>query len=358
MKVMLACGGTGGHIFPAFSVAEELKSRDPQTQIVYVCGRTDIESEIFKIIGREHVFFVESSGFRGASSLLNPLFLLKSMKGFLRSLGLLLEERPDIVVGFGGHNSFPVVMAAGFRGIPTLIHEQNVMPGTANKLLARFVRGLALSFEETKGFIRTRAQVCVTGNPIRASIERGSREEALRFFGFSSDKKTLLVLGGSQGAQSINAVFAEVVKHWPSELKDRVQLLHLCGKMPVDLAAAIYKEAGITARVYSFFDRMDLVYAVTNVALGRAGATFLAEIRAKNIPAVLVPYPFAGGHQMMNAQAFAREGMAEIIPQSKLTREALSACLQKLLSGPPEPRATGVACHARGLLADFIQEFV
>ncbi len=361
MKVLLACGGTGGHIFPAFSVAEELKRRDPRIEIVYACGKRDIEDAIFRIIGGEKVLHVESVGFRGASSLLSPTFLLKSIKGEWHSFRILRSERPDVVVGFGGHASFPLVMAAGFLGIPTLIHEQNVVPGRANRFLASFVKGLALSFEDTRKYFSRHRCVRVTGNPIRASIEHSNREEALRFFDFSGDRTTLLVLGGSQGAQSINAVFLEVVKDLPREIKQRLQVLHLCGQMRVSDAEAQYGAAGVPARVYSFFDRMELAYAVADAALGRAGATFLAEIKVKDIPAVLVPYPFAGGHQHVNAEVFVREQEAQIIPQGELDRARLQSSLEKYLTlsnKKKKPSAvSGDTMNARARLADFIEEF-
>lgn len=360
LKVMLACGGTGGHIFPAFSVAEELRIRDPRTQLVYVCGNKDIENAIFKILGREKTYSVTSAGFRGASSLLSPRFLLKLIKGFIFSFRILRAEKPGVVVGFGGHFSFPVVMAAKFLGIPTLIHEQNVVPGVANKFLARFVDGLALSFEDSRRYFGRHRDVRVTGNPIRPAIERASREEALKFFGFADQKTTLLVLGGSQGAESINTVFFEVLNELPAGIKENLQVLHLCGKMPESEAEARYAAAGVSARAYSFFDRMELAYAVADAALGRAGATFLAEAQTKNIPAVLVPYPFAGGHQQKNAEAFARGREAVIIPQAELTCAKLKGSLEKYLL-PGTQRASGVfqqekAPNARALLADFIEE--
>ena len=251
-------------------------------------------------------------------------------------------------------------MAARFFGIPTLIHEQNVVPGVANKFLAHFVKGVALSFEDTRRYFKGCRRVRVTGNPIRPAIESASGEEALRFFGFSEKKITLLVLGGSQGAESINTVFFEVLNEFAAGVKDNLQVLHLCGKMAQSEAETRYAAAGVSAKVYSFFDRMDLAYAAAQVALGRAGATFLAEIKTKNIPAVLVPYPFAGGHQTMNAQAFKRENEAVIIPQAELNPRTLKNALEKYLTlgvsrRNPDSRPNQTP-NARAMLADFILE--
>ena len=157
-------------------------------------------------------------------------------------------------------------------------------------------------------------------------------------------------------------MFFEVLNELPESLKEKLQVLHLCGKMPETEAEQRYSAAGIAARAYSFFDRMDLAYGVTDVALGRAGATFLAEIQAKDIPAILVPYPFAGEHQLMNAKVFAREKEAEIIAQSELNPVTLKKSLEKYLTQVRQkarpPGLSGSLSPARALLADFIEEFV
>ena len=175
MKILLACGGTGGHIFPAFSVAEELKRRDPACEILYVCGKKDIEDAIFKMVKDEKVFSVTSAPFTGRSSLWNPVFLIKLFRGICQSAALLVRERPGAVVGFGGYFSFPVMLAAKLLGIPALVHEQNVVPGVANRFLSRFVDGVALSFEETGRYLPRSKGVRTTGNPIRSSIETSDR---------------------------------------------------------------------------------------------------------------------------------------------------------------------------------------
>lgn len=336
MKFVLACGGTGGHIFPAFSVAEELRRRDPACGILYVCGKKDIENEIFKIVSAENVVSIESAPFRGALSLCNPLFLLKLGQGFTRARRLLKDQRPDLVIGFGGHYSFPVVLTARWMGIPALIHEQNVVPGLANKALARFVDGVALSFAETREFLPRGVKARVTGNPIRSSIERDRRSEALKYFGFSADRATALVLGGSQGSESINTVFLESLRGLPPEVKSKIQVLHLCGRSSPARAEQILESLGIPGRAYSFFERMDLAYSAADFALGRAGATFLAEIAAKRIPAILVPYPFGDGHQRANAKAYAALRPAVIVEQSRLRPERLTELLIAAISRSAE----------------------
>jgi UDP-N-acetylglucosamine--N-acetylmuramyl-(pentapeptide) pyrophosphoryl-undecaprenol N-acetylglucosamine transferase len=363
LKVLLACGGTGGHIFPAFSVAEEIQKRYPDAKIVYVCGHKDIENAIFKIVKDRKVYSIQSAPFRGKSSLVNPLFLIKLFLGLFQAFLLILRERPSVVVGFGGHYSFPAVIVARWTGVPALFHEQNLVPGTANKFLARYVDGAALSFEETAPKLPGARNVRVTGNPIRAAIERDCRKEALEYFGFSEKRITALVLGGSQGAESINTLFLGCLPFLPAEHKARLQVLHLCGKMNPAVSEAIFAREGVPAKVYSFFDRMDLAYGAADLAVGRAGATFLAEIEAKEIPGILIPYPFAGGHQLLNARAFSRHRRAIVTEQAVTTPEKLAEYVSQFMSEIEVKRSSAngarpVKTSAREKLADYIEEFI
>lgn len=364
MKILLACGGTGGHIFPAFSVAEELRRRHPDAELVYVCGKKDIESVIFKIIAGEKILSIDSAPFQGSVPFLRPMNLIKLLSGFFKGLLVLLHEKPDLIVGFGGYLSFPLLLAGFFLRKKTLIHEQNVVPGLANRWLALLTNGVALSFSETTPYFRRKKMVRVTGNPIRSSIELASRDEALRFFGFSKDKWTILVLGGSQGSESINRFFVEMLQTLPKELCDGIQVLHLCGKMPVEVARRALRGAGVEGKVYSFFERMDLVYAVSDLAIGRAGATFLAEIETKGIPALLVPYPYGNGHQLLNAQVHARHYEARVLEQKNLTGQRFQDEVVHFIRESkgrrnPLPSTGGrlrSPVNARERLADFIEE--
>ncbi len=359
MKFVFACGGTGGHIFPAFAVAEELKKRDPSVEVLYVCGKLDIENKIFKGISREKVFSIESAPFRGVLSLLSLNFLIKLIKGFVQAAACLKKERPDLVAGFGGYFSFPVVCAAKFMGIRTLVHEQNVVPGVANRFLSFWTDGTALSFAETESYLRGRHKSVLTGNPVRSSIETDRRAEAMVFFGFERNKKTILVLGGSQGAESINTFFLQALGFFDEALKQKLQVLHLCGRMNPEAALEGYRQAGIAARAFSFFDRMDLAYSVADLAVGRAGATFLAEISLKQIPAVLIPYPFGSGHQLLNAQSHSRSHRAVVMLQKDLTAEKLAVVVKDSVLEAEldkEPRVPRKDKNAREVLADFILE--
>ncbi|MBI3252318.1 MAG: UDP-N-acetylglucosamine--N-acetylmuramyl-(pentapeptide) pyrophosphoryl-undecaprenol N-acetylglucosamine transferase [Candidatus Omnitrophica bacterium] len=364
MKIVLACGGSGGHIFPAFSVAEELKKRRPDCRIVYVCGNKGIEREIFRPLENEKVISIASAPFLGRRSLWDARFLIKLAAGILGSARALGAEKPDVVVGFGGYFSFPVVLTARLMGVRTLIHEQNVVPGVANRFLSRWTDGTALSFAETKGALPKKAKdVRVTGNPIRASIEKGNREEALGYFGFDAGKMTLLLLGGSQGAESINALFFRALKFLPEDWRGRVQILHLSGKMPPFESEKTCRDAGMNCRAYAFFERMDLAYAAADLALGRSGATFLAEIAAKKIPAILVPYPHGNGHQKVNARVFSRTHDAAVLDELKIDPKKLAELLAQYFQKITEKKNNGwppgdhpAADSSRSRLANFIEE--
>ncbi len=361
-SIVLACGGSGGHIFPAFSVAEELRRRSPEFRLIFICGKKDTNDEIFKIVRSETIYAVDSAQFGGFKTIARPSFLIKLIKGFVDSLKILKREKPEIVVGFGGYSSFPVIMAARMLRIKTLLHEQNVVPGTANKVLGRFADAIALSFDETRKFLRAPAKMTVTGNPIRSAIERDTRDEAFAFFGFNPERTTILVLGGSQGAESINRIFVDAMKLLPPKMHDRIQVLHLCGRMSRLEAASAYESLRISARVFSFFDRMDLAYGVSDFAVGRAGATFLSEIRAKRIPAILIPYPYAGAHQRENALVHSKDSIAIVIDQTEAHPERIATHIKEYVelveARKLVPVPTDTSPNARVVLTTVILEMI
>ena len=360
MTYLFACGGSGGHIFPALSVAEELARRDPTSRVIYACGTKDIESAIFRVVPKDAVFTVDSAPFRGGASFVDPGFLIRLAKGFFQSRALLKKLKPALVVGFGGYVSFPVLMAARSLRVRTALHEQNVIPGRANRVLASWVEAVALSHEETRRHFKRCQRSRVTGNPIRSSIEEDRRQEALHFFGFSQAKKILLVLGGSQGAESVNHLFLGALPFLGSAAKDLVQVLHLCGRMEPRDSEEACRRQGVSVRSFSFFDRMDLAYGAADLCLGRAGATFLAEIEAKGIPAILIPYPFADGHQRENARVFSAHGRAVVAEQKDLTPEHLARLIEEMIDRCREGSAVKerpTRPNARAALADFLEEY-
>lgn len=364
MRLIFACGGTGGHIFPAFSVAEEIKKRRPDTDIWYICGNKEIENEVFGLLAHEKVVSIPFSSYPRGYQALNPFYYIRAAWSFITIFFQLAKIKPRLVVGFGGYTAFPVMIAAFLQRRKTLIHEQNVVPGLANRILLNVVDHAALSFEETKKYIKHHKKCIVTGNPIRSFIEKGSASTALDFFQFSVQKITWLVLGGSQGSQSINSVFLEAIQQLPNEIKQQIQILHLCGRMPKHIPQEVFRSTGITGKAFAFFDRMDLAYAISDCVLGRAGATFLAEINKKNITSILVPYPFGDRHQYENARVFAQTHDAIVLDQKNLSAENLSMLLIKKTQKALEHQGRDVQSlsqqcqsetqNARIILADLI----
>jgi UDP-N-acetylglucosamine--N-acetylmuramyl-(pentapeptide) pyrophosphoryl-undecaprenol N-acetylglucosamine transferase len=252
--------------------------------------------------------------------------------GALFKASLLLKRfGPDLVVGTGGYVSWPVLRMARTRKIAFVLQEQNSYPGIATRQSARYAQRIYLGFERAADYLDTRARILVTGNPVRSSILGGDRAEALRTFGLDPDKRTILVLGGSQGARPINYAVLESLKN--ESLTDRFQLLWQTGKRDYKDVTAKAGDEASGCSLFPFADRMDLVYAATDVAVARAGALTLAELMASGIPAILVPYPHAAeDHQRKNARELAQRGLAEVVDQDELAKTDLIGMAVNLLA--------------------------
>jgi UDP-N-acetylglucosamine--N-acetylmuramyl-(pentapeptide) pyrophosphoryl-undecaprenol N-acetylglucosamine transferase len=327
-KVILAGGKTGGHIFPAIAMAEEFKRRFPESKVVFVGTKNGLESKIVPKHGFK-LIFICARGLKRKASLRNlmlPCFVLKSLR---QSLRILNQERPDLVVGTGGYVSFPVVLSACLRNIPTLIQEQNSYPGVSTRLLALLVNRVCLSYLSSRDYFLTKGKLKVIGNPVRAEIVSANRYEALRKFNFDPSKKTIFVFGGSQGAHAINQAVLESLDF----LSEDWQLLWQTGESDLAFVTEKVKEKKIKCAVLPFIEDMRSAYAASDLVISRAGALTLAEICACGKPSLLIPYPFAtADHQRYNAQVLQKEGAAEMILQKDLTPELLTGKLSSLLS--------------------------
>ena len=309
-RYIISGGGTGGHIFPAVAIANEIKRRQPDCEILFVGAN-----------GRMEMTRVPEAGYRivglditGLQRRLTPQNLLFPVRVFrsVRKAGKLLEEfRPDAVVGVGGYASAPVLLAATSRAIPSLIQEQNSYAGLVNKLLARRVGRICVAYEGMEKFF-PRNKLVLTGNPVRTEIALGNRAEALAFFGLDPNKKTLLVVGGSLGARTLNLATAAAL---PRLREAGVQLLWQTGKLYFSEArhqAALYLDAHLHA--LEFIQRMDLAYAAADVVISRAGALSVSELCLTGKASILVPSPnVAEDHQTKNALALVSKGAAVLI---------------------------------------------
>jgi UDP-N-acetylglucosamine--N-acetylmuramyl-(pentapeptide) pyrophosphoryl-undecaprenol N-acetylglucosamine transferase len=320
LRIVIAGGGTGGHLYPGIAVARELVSRRPDTQVSFVGTARGIEARVLPREGFE-LDVIRSGGLKGKS-------VLDSLRGaWLVPLGLLdasrilSVRRPDLVIGVGGYSSGPVVLMAAARRIPTMVLEQNAVPGLTNRLLARLVDAAAVTFESTRPFFGARA--FVSGNPVRPEFfEMGYSEQVVT--GESTADLNLLVFGGSQGAHAINLSMCDAAPLLAARLSS-IQLVHQTGERDLDGVRAAYRLAGLNAEVEPFLYDMGRRLNTADLVVCRAGATTLAEMTAAGKPSILIPLPTAtDDHQRKNAETLGMAGAADVILQSEATGEELA----------------------------------
>ncbi len=323
-KILFAGGGTGGHLYPAVAIADRLSQLlegRGEVDIRFVGTKRGLEYRIRDTLG----YPLHLINMRGLVRSFTPRNLLLPfvVAGALFKASLLLGRFvPDIVVGTGGYVSWPVLRMARTRKIPTVLQEQNSYPGIATRQSARHARKIYLGFERAADYLDTPAELLVTGNPVRSSVLGGNRGEALKLFGLDPNKRTILVLGGSQGARAINQAVLQSLKN--KSLTDKYQLLWQTGKRDYKDVTVNAGDKASCCSLFPFADKMNLVYAAADVAVARAGALTLAELTATGIPSILVPYPHAAeDHQRKNALEFAQRGLAAVIDQNDLDRTDL-----------------------------------
>jgi len=333
MKVALAGGGTGGHVFPVLAIVEELKKRDPNLQLMYIGKRGSIEE---RMASETTLPFrqIVVEGMPTGNVFRKALALFKALIGFVQSVEILFRFRPQVVIGTGGYVSLPPIMAARILRIPILIHEQNCVPGKANRLGSRFADSVLVNFDRCRRFFQ-KSTVHVVGNPVRSDflpdrLEAKSKDESRQILGLSPNKFTVLLLGGSRGAHSLNVALIEAL---PQLDPQRVQFVCMTGNEDYRRVSDACERTGVTASVFQFIDDMVTAYTAADLVISRAGASTLAEICAVGLPAILVPYPFATDrHQELNARALVEVGAAEMMMNGELTGEALAERIASLSS--------------------------
>ncbi|MBU1983093.1 undecaprenyldiphospho-muramoylpentapeptide beta-N-acetylglucosaminyltransferase [bacterium] len=322
LRIVIAGGGTGGHVFPALAIGEALRKKTPQVHLIYIGTRRGLEADVIPRAGGE-LRTLWISGFARRRIIQNLLLPVKLLVSFLQSFWLLLTVRPHVVVGTGGYVMGPVLWVAQRLGMPTVLQEQNSFPGYTTRKLARRAQLVCAGFEETRNRL-TGCEVIVTGNPLRPSFQTLNRERARAQWNFDYSRKTLLIFGGSAGARAINeavsAALSELLKQW--------NLIWQTGRLgiPASTDSSIVQQAIAQHRliVREFIQEMPEAYAVADLAVCRAGAMTLAELAASGLPAVLVPYPHAADdHQTSNAQSVTSAGAARIIKDSELRATTL-----------------------------------
>jgi UDP-N-acetylglucosamine--N-acetylmuramyl-(pentapeptide) pyrophosphoryl-undecaprenol N-acetylglucosamine transferase len=322
MKLLLAGGGTGGHLFPAVALAERLKQEEPDSEVLFVGTQKGLEARLLPKLGWR-LKTIEMSGWAGLGLRARALSLRNLVKGLKQSRQILKEYAPDVIVGVGGYSSVPVLLAATWMKMPYLIHEQNAWPGLANRLLGRWAKRVCLSFEEA-GRAFPGKRTVVTGNPVRSAMERCPE--------LDSKPPVLLVFGGSHGARAINRSMIEALPHLQS-LHGELKIIHQTGQLDFEEVVCGYQKGGWTdVDVQPFITEMPEAYKNATLVVCRAGATTLAELTACGRPAILIPYPFATGrHQSINAQALAARGAAILLEEKDLTADRLGKLITDLL---------------------------
>ncbi len=326
--MIIAGGGTGGHLFPGLAIAEEFKKRNENNEVIFVGTENGIEA---KIIPREGypIRFIRSEGIVGKSLFKMVRATAELVLSALDSGRILKALSPDIVIGVGGYSSGAIVLFAGLRSIPTMIHEQNSVPGLTNRILGKIVKRVCVTYYESVSSF-PRGKTFLTGNPIRVKILKGEREASYRLFSLAEDMFTVFIFGGSSGARSINRAMVDALNHL-TDLKDKIQFLHQTGEKDFEGIRQAYRKAGVKGTVAPFIYQMAESYAVADVVVSRAGATTLAEITALGKPAILVPYPYAAGrHQEFNALKLSEMGAAYMIRDDEMRGETLAKHIREL----------------------------
>jgi UDP-N-acetylglucosamine--N-acetylmuramyl-(pentapeptide) pyrophosphoryl-undecaprenol N-acetylglucosamine transferase len=316
LRVVIAGGGTGGHLYPGIAVARELLNRHPDAVVTFAGTARGLESRLVPLEGFA-LDTIRSAGLKG-----------KALRTRLSGLGVLplstvdawrviSTRRPHVVIGVGGYSSGPVVLIAALRGIPTIVLEQNAVPGLTNRLLARVVRAAAVTFEAASPYFRGKA--FVTGNPVRAAFFRVESAPARS----SGAGARVLVVGGSQGAHAINVAMVEAAAKLAAA-RD-VAIVHQAGEVDVEMVRQGYRDAGLEARVEPFLFAMDREMSAADMLVCRAGSTTIAELAAAGRPAILIPLPTAADdHQRKNAEALQAAGAADVLDQIGMTGAVLA----------------------------------
>jgi len=354
VRIAIAGGGTGGHLFPGVAIAEEFRRRDRNSNVLFIGTKRGLEARVLPAIGFD-LATLDVEGVKGRGLVRSVAALAKIPRSLLQSRRIIHGFAPDIVIGVGGYASGPAVLAAHFMGLPTAIAEQNAIPGETNRILGRFADRIFVSFPETARRVRP-DRVRVTGNPIRAAIAGGERRSRN-----PGEPFTVLVFGGSQGAHRINLAVLEALPHL-ADMKERLRIIHQTGKDDLEMVKKGYGDQSMGAEVLPFITDMASAYGKADLLVCRAGATSIAEITASGKAAIFIPFPHAvNDHQTKNAELLVNRGAAEMIPERELSGESLSGVIRRLAGNPAViedmGRKAGELGNARAA-ADIVDECI
>ncbi|SDP66529.1 undecaprenyldiphospho-muramoylpentapeptide beta-N-acetylglucosaminyltransferase [Desulforhopalus singaporensis] len=329
MRLLLTGGGTGGHLFPAVATAQAFRNRFPDCKVLFVGTNRKIDTNSLARYGFDSET-VTCYGLKGK----NIFQLIRAVAtlpfAYMQALKIIRNFRPDVILGVGGYVTGPVVAAGKQMGIATVIHEQNSVPGLANRKLGKIADRVCLSLPGS-GQLFDAEKIVYTGNPVRENILRlgGVAQEK------KGDKTCILVLGGSQGAHAINELVPRALALVPEKSRQHLKIIHQTGSRDAQMVEKAYRTLKIDVEVAPFFNDMEKVYRDADFLISRAGATTLSELAVLGKPAVLIPYPFAAdNHQQKNADYYVQGGGAVLLPEAGLTPEKLAQAVQELLDNP------------------------
>ena len=355
--LMIAGGGTGGHIYPAIAVAREYVARDASRRVVFVGTEKGLEKQIVPKAGFP-LEFIDVGGLKGKGGLDLIRNFVRLPRGFLQARSIVRKHNPSVVLGVGGYSSGPVLAAARMQGIPTVIHESNAFPGIANRAVAKFATAVAVAFEEA-GARMKRKDAVVTGNPIRAEFFLPGD----RVTGQPGDRsRRLLVFGGSQGSHILNETMSGALLFLARE-KDRLDIVHQTGPRELETVQAAYKQSAFPgARIVPYLDPIVDEIAAADLVVSRAGAMTIGELAAAGRAAILVPFAAAtNNHQEINARVVEKAGGAVVITEKELTPERLAAVISQVIGNSERIARMGAAAktlanpHATKNIVDLIE---
>ncbi len=347
MKLVIAGGGTGGHLFPGIAVAEEFLAWEKGNEVLFVGTEKGIEARILPRLGFR-LEFIAAAGIRGKSVFTRMKGLAMLLYGYAQARRILKNFRPDLVLGVGGYASGPVVLAAGGMGLRRFIHEQNAIPGLTNKILARFAERIFISLAESEQFFPGEKTI-LTGNPIRkeilAEVLRGENPPAMTGASLTEGRVQgnfrLLVFGGSAGAHSINQAFVAALP-FLSRFRERLAITHQTGENDLVEVREAYQRENFGARAVAFIDNMAEAYRSADLVLCRAGATTVAEVTACGKACIFIPYPYAvDDHQRRNAEALLKKNAGFMLLDRELTGESLGRLITDLIDNPEKIEEAG-----------------
>lgn len=331
MRYLIAGGGTGGHIYPALAIAAELRSVDPEAELLYVGTKAGREATLVPQAGLPFVT-IASGGLVNLSLVQKVKGGLKALKGVVDSLGHIWRFRPHVVVGTGGFVSGPVLLAARLTGRPVVIQEQNAFPGVTNRIAARWARLVFVPYEEAREHFGAGTRLQLVGNPVRPEVGAATREAGRKAFGFNEADKVLVVMGGSGGARDFHRAVAGAVLGLLGEAP-ALKVLHITGERYLEQVESLYMG---TERVTAvpYLHNMPEAYAAADAGAFRAGALTLAEIQVRGLPSVLIPSPnVTHDHQTWNARTLERRGAALVVREQEVADGRLVSALRSLLAG-------------------------